>query len=203
MSTTADYRPTADDIKKLRDESGAGMMDCRAALIKSQGDIEGAIKELRDQGLVKAAKKSDRAASEGLIESYIHHNGKAGVLVELNCETDFVARNDRFKQLAHDVATHVFAMSPKYVDREAVPADVLAALREEFAREAPAGKPAAVLERIVEGKVNKWYEDHVLLDQPFVRDDEKTMNDLIGEAVSALGENIRIRRFAKFSIGES
>jgi elongation factor Ts len=198
-----DYRPTPGDIKKLREESGAGMMDCRAALIKAQGDFEEALKVLRDLGLVKAAKKSERAASEGLVEAYIHHNGKAGVLVELNCETDFVARNERFKQLAHDVATHVFAMTPKYVDREAVPAEVIDALREEFAKDAPPGKPEAVLARIVEGKVNKWYEDHVLLDQPFVRDDEKTMNDLIGEAVSALGENIRIRRFAKFSIGES
>ncbi len=202
MSTTTNYRPSSDDIKRLRDESGAGMMDCRAALIKAGGDLEAAIKELRDQGLVKAAKKADRAASEGLVESYIHHNGKAGVLVELNCETDFVARNDRFKSLAKDVAQHVFAMSPQYLDREAVPEDVAAAMREEFRKEA-ADKPAGVIDKIVDGKMNKWYEDHVLLDQPFVRDDEKTVSDLIGEAVSALGENIRVRRFAKFSIGES
>jgi elongation factor Ts len=202
VSTTTNYRPSSDDIKRLRDESGAGMMDCRAALIKAGGDLEAAIKELRDQGLVKAAKKADRAASEGLVESYIHHNGKAGVLVELNCETDFVARNDRFKSLAKDVAQHVFAMSPQYLDREAVPEDVAAAMREEFRKEA-ADKPAGVIDKIVDGKMNKWYEDHVLLDQPFVRDDEKTVSDLIGEAVSALGENIRVRRFAKFSIGES
>jgi elongation factor Ts len=202
VSTTTDYRPSSDDIKRLRDESGAGMMDCRAALIKAGGDLEAAIKELRDQGLVKAAKKADRAASEGLVESYIHHNGKAGVLVELNCETDFVARNERFKALAKDVAQHVFAMSPQYLDREAVPESVASAMREEFKKEA-ADKPAAVIDKIVDGKMNKWYEDHVLLDQPFVRDDEKTVSDLIGEAVSALGENIRVRRFAKFSIGES
>jgi elongation factor Ts len=198
-----DYRPSSDDIKRLRDETGAGMMDCRAALLKASGDFDAALKELRDLGLAKAAKKSERSASEGLIEAYIHHNGKAGVLVELNCETDFVARNDRFKALAHDLATHVFAMSPMYVDREAVPADVIAVLREELRKEAPAGKSPEVLDRIVDGKLNKWYEDHVLLDQPFVRDDEKTVNDLIGEAVSALGENIRVRRFAKFSIGEA
>jgi elongation factor Ts len=199
----AEYRPTSDEIKRLRDETGAGMLDCRAALIKANGDFDAAVKELRDLGLAKAAKKAERAASEGLVEAYIHHNGKAGVLVELNCETDFVARNERFKALAHDLATHVFAMSPLYVDREAVPPEVIAGLREELRKDAPAGKPPEILERIVDGKLNKWYEDHVLLDQPFVRDDEKTVNDLIGEAVSALGENIRVRRFAKFSIGES
>jgi len=178
------------------------MIDCRNALVTAAGDFDAALKALRDQGLVKAAKKAEREASEGIIEPYIHHNGKAGVLVEINCETDFVARNERFKVFAHSIAQHIFAMSPQYVDRTAVPPEVIEALRKEFRADAPAGKPPEVMEKIVEGRLNKWYEDHVLLDQPYVHDDEKTVGDLIGETIGVLGENIRVRRFAKFAIGE-
>ncbi len=201
MSSATDYKPTTDDIKRLRDDTGAGMMDCRKALLDATGDYESARKNLIDQGLSKAAKKADRAVKEGLVGSYIHPGGKIGVLVEINCETDFVARNERFAELVRDVAMHVAAMPVKYISRDQVPDEELAPLRAEFAKAAE-GKPANVIDRIVEGKLNKWFEENVLLDQPFIKDDEKTVAELVGEAVGKLGENIQVRRYAKFALGE-
>ncbi len=201
MSSATDYKPSTDDIKRLRDETGAGMMDCRKALLDATGDYESARKNLIDQGLSKAAKKADRAAKEGLVGSYIHPGGKIGVLVEINCETDFVARNERFAELVRDIAMHVAAMPVKYISRDQVPEEELAPLRAEFAKAAE-GKPANVIERIVEGKLNKWFEENVLLDQPFIKDDDKSVAQLVGEAVGKLGENIQVRRYAKFALGE-
>jgi elongation factor Ts len=178
------------------------MIDCRDALLRAGGDYNAAKKELLELGQSKAAKKAERTANEGLVEAYIHAGGKIGVLVEINCETDFVARNPRFKELARDIAMHVAAMSPQYLDRAAVPAEQVEEARAEFTRSAPPGKPANVLEKIVEGKLNKWYEERVLLDQTFIKDDEKTVAELIGSVVGVLGEKIQVRRFAKFSLGE-
>jgi len=201
VSSATDYKPSTDDIKRLRDETGAGMMDCRKALLDATGDYESARKNLIDQGLSKAAKKADRAAKEGLVGSYIHPGGKIGVLVEINCETDFVARNERFAELVRDIAMHVAAMPVKYISRDQVPEEELAPLRAEFAKAAE-GKPANVIDRIVEGKLNKWFEENVLLDQPFIKDDDKSVAQLVGEAVGKLGENIQVRRYAKFALGE-
>ena len=155
MQTT--YRPTADDVKRLREDTGAGMIDCRNALAKSEGDFAKAKALLQEQGQAKAEKKAERSANEGLVGSYIHTGGKVGVLVEINCETDFVARNDKFKDLVRDVAMHIAAMPAAYLSREAVPAEKVAELRAEFVKQVPDGKPPAVAEKIVEGKLNKWF----------------------------------------------
>ena len=200
MSTAADYKPTADDIKRLREDTGAGMLDCRAALVKANGAYDSARKNLIDQGLTKVSKKADRAADEGLVGSYIHIGGKIGVLVEVNCETDFVARNGRFSELVRDIAMHIAAMPVKYVSRDQVPEEELVPLRAEFAKAAE-GKPANIAEKIVDGKINKWYEEHVLLDQAFIKDDDQTIAELIASVVGVLGEKIAVRRFAKFALG--
>ncbi len=200
MSTATSYKPSTDEIKRLRDETGAGMMDCRAALVKSTGDYDSAKKNLLDQGLAKVSKKADRAANEGLVGSYIHVGGKIGVLVEINCETDFVARNESFIELVRDVAMHIAAMPVKYVTRDEVPEEELAPLRAEFAKAAE-GKPPAIVEKIVDGKINKWYEENVLLEQPFVKNDDQTIAELVAQKVGVLGEKIEVRRFAKFALG--
>ncbi len=201
MSSVTTYKPSPGEIKRLRDDTGAGMLDCRAALLKANGAYDVAKKDLVDQGVSKVAKKADRAANEGLVGSYIHIGGKIGVLVEINCETDFVARNERFAELVRDVAMHVAAMPVKYLSRDQVPEAELVPLREEFAKAAE-GKPSNIVERIVEGKLNKWYEENVLLDQPFIKQDDQTIAELVGQVVGVLGENIKIRRFAKFALGE-
>ena len=201
MSSTTTYKPSADEIKRLRDDTGAGMLDCRAALARAGGDYDTAKKDLVDQGMSKVAKKADRAANEGLVGSYIHVGGKIGVLVEINCETDFVARNERFSELVRDVAMHIAAMPVKYVSRDQVPDSEIAPLRAEFAKAAE-GKPANIVERIVEGKLNKWFEENVLLDQPFIKNDDQTVGELIGTVVGVLGEKIYVRRYAKFALGE-
>jgi elongation factor Ts len=195
------YKPSADEIKRLREETGAGMLDCRAALVNASGNYDAAKKNLVDQGVSKVAKKADRAANEGLVGSYIHVGGKIGVLVEINCETDFVARNEQFNELVRDVAMHIAAMPVKYVSRDQVPESELEPLRAEFAKAAE-GKPAHVIDRIVEGKLNKWFEENVLLDQPFIKDDEKSIAEVIAQRVGVLGEKIQVRRFAKFALGE-
>ena len=200
MSTAAEYKPSAEDIKRLREDTGAGMLDCRSALLKANGVYESARKNLIDQGLTKVSKKADRAADEGLVGSYIHIGGKIGVLVEVNCETDFVARNERFSELVRDIAMHIAAMPVKYVSRDQVPEEELAPLRAEFGKAAE-GKPANIAQKIVDGKINKWYEEHVLLDQAFIKDDDKTIAELIASVVGVLGEKIAIRRFAKFALG--
>lgn len=201
MSTT--YQPKADEVKALREATSAPMMDCRKALIEAGGDTAKAKSLLLERGAAQAEKKAERSANEGLVTSYIHAGGKIGVLVEVNSETDFVARNPKFAELGRDIAMHIAAMSPQYLDRSAVPADVVEAAKAEFRKNVPPGKPADVAEKIVEGKLNKWYEEHVLLDQPFVKDDSLSVNDLINAAVGSLGENIKVRRFTKFALGEN
>jgi elongation factor Ts len=203
VSSATNHKPNAAEIKRLRDESGAGMLDCRAALIEAGGDYEAAKKHLIDQGMSRAAKKADRSAKEGLVDSYIHVGGKIGVLVEVNCETDFVARNERFKETVRDIAMHIAAMPVHYVAREEVPEARLAEVRAELLETVPAGKPPNVTEKIVEGKLNKWFEENVLLDMPFIKNDEQTVGELLGSLVGVLGEKIQIRRFAKFALGES
>ncbi|HEU5478328.1 MAG TPA: translation elongation factor Ts [Candidatus Tumulicola sp.] len=202
MSTTTSYQPKADEIKALREETSAPMMDCRKALVDAAGDFQKAKGLLLERGAAQAAKKADRTAKEGTVASYIHAGGKIGVLVEVNSETDFVARNPKFAELSRDIAMHIAAMSPDYLDRESVPAEVVERARAEFRAGVPAGKPAEVAERIVEGKLNKWFEEHCLLDQAFVKDDALSVGDLINGAIGALGEKISVRRFTKYALGE-
>lgn len=202
MSASMSYQPKADEIKALRDQTSAPMMDCRKVLIEAEGDVDKAKALLLERGAAQAEKKAERAAKEGLVASYIHAGGKIGVLVEINSETDFVARNPKFGELARDVAMHVAAMSPQYLDRTSVPPEEVAKVREELQAAVPANKPPDVAAKIIEGKLNKWYEEHVLLDQPFVKDDSLSVNDLVNAAIGSLGENIKVRRFAKFTLGE-
>lgn len=202
MSSATDYKPTADEVKRLREETGVGMIDCRNALVHAGGDFDRARTHLQEQGQAKAAKKAERAANEGLIGTYLHAGGKIGVLVELNCETDFVARNAKFGELVHDIAMHVAAMSPQYVDRESVPAEIVAEVKAELAKSVPEGKPPAVVEKIIEGKLGKWFEEHCLLDQPFIKDDDKSVGELVAGVTGVLGEKIAVRRFVKFALGE-
>jgi len=190
-------------VMELRQRTGVGMMECKKALAETNGDIELAIETLRKRGAAKAASKAERAASQGLVESYIHPGGGVGVLVEVNCETDFVARTDDFAALVRNVAMHIAAMNPLAVRREEVSPELAAAERAIFVEQVRAeGKPEAIIEKIVDGKVNKWYSEIVLLEQPYVKDDKKTVGDLIQEAIAKMGENIQIRRFAKFRLGQ-
>ena len=192
-----------EDVKRLREQTGAGIMDCKRALEDSAGDVEKAIEWLRDKGLSVAAKKAGRAAREGVIASYIHHGSRLGVLLELNCETDFVARTDDFQQLARELAMQVAGLSPTWVSRDDVPAAVLEDQRRAFAEEAERdGRPADKLAQIVDGKLNKWLESVCLLELPF-RDTEKRVSDLITEKIALLGENIRVARFARMAVGET
>ena len=197
------YQPKADEIKSLREATSAPMMDCRKALIEANGDVTKAKAVLLERGAAQAEKKAERSANEGLVSSYIHAGGKIGVLVEVNSETDFVARNPKFADLSRDIAMHIAAMSPEYLERASVPEDIVAKVKDEFRAAVPAGKPPEVADRIVEGKLNKWFEERVLLDQPFVKDDSLSVGDLINAAVGSLGENIKVRRFAKFALGEN
>jgi elongation factor Ts len=201
MANTVLIKP--EDVKRLREQTGAGIMDCKRALEESGGDFERAALALRDRGLASAAKKVGRVAREGVIASYIHHGARLGVLLELNCETDFVARTDDFQRLARELAIQVAGMAPQWVSRDEVPADVLDEQRRGFAAEAERdGRPADRIPTIVEGKLNKWFEQVCLLDQPY-RDTEQRIADLINQRVALLGENIRVARFARFAVGES
>jgi elongation factor Ts len=194
---------TAEDVKRLREQTGAGIMECKRALESSGGDFEKAALWLREQGLSTAAKKADRAAREGIVTSYIHHGSRLGVLLELNCETDFVARTDDFQQLARDLAMQVAGMAPTYVSRDDVPADVIEEQKRLFAVDAERdGRPADRIPMIVEGKLNKWLESVCLLEQPY-RDTDRRIADLISEKVALLGENIRVARFARMGVGET
>jgi elongation factor Ts len=193
---------TADDVKQLRDKTGAGMMDCKRALTESGGDLDKAVAWLREQGLSTAAKKAGRIAREGVITSYIHHGSRLGVLLELNCETDFVARTDDFQQLARELAMQVAGLAPIYVSREEVPAEVIEEKRRTFAADAEQEKrPADRIPTIVEGKLNKWLESVCLLELPY-RDTDRKIGDLVTEKVSLLGENIRVARFVRMAVGE-
>jgi len=190
-------------VKKLRDMTGAGMMECKAALQEANGDVDAAQTILRKRGLAQAAKKSGRSTSEGLIGSYIHAGGKIGVLVELNCESDFVARTDDFQNLLKEVALQVAAASPQYVRREDVPADVLEREKSIYrAQMENSGKPANVIEKIVEGKLGAFYEQVCLVDQPSIRDPKVTVSQLLQATIAKLGENIGIARFVRFKVGE-
>ena len=190
-------------VKELREKTGAGMMDCKKALLEASGDFEKAVEYLRKKGIASAAKKAGRMTKEGAVTSYIHGEGKVGVLLEVNCETDFVARTEQFKQLVKDLSMHIAAASPQWVRPEEVPADVIAKEKEiAVAQMQASGKPAAVLEKIAEGKIKKFYEDHCLLHQVFVKDQNKTIEQLLKETIAALGENISVRRFARFVLGD-
>jgi elongation factor Ts len=194
---------TAQMVKQLRERTGAPMMDCKAALGESQGDMEKAVDVLRKKGLAAAAKKAGRVTAEGAVGSYIHAGGKIGVLVEINCETDFVARTEAFQELVKDIAMHVAAADPRFVGREEVTPEVLERERAIFREQALAsGKPEKVVEKIVEGKLEKYYSEFVLLEQPFVKDPDKTVSQLIAERVGKIGENIRVRRFTRYKLGE-
>jgi elongation factor Ts len=195
---------TAAMVKKLRDLTGAGMMECKAALTEANGNIEEATTILRKRGLAQATKKAGRSTNEGLIGSYIHMGGKIGVLVEVNCESDFVARTEDFQNLAREVAMHIAAANPTYVRREEVPADVLEREREIYRSQMEGQKkPEAVIEKIVEGKLNSFYEQVCLMDQPSIRDPKVTIGQAIQQAIARMGENITIPRFVRFKLGEA
>jgi elongation factor Ts len=192
---------TADIVKQLRDKTGAGMMDCKAALTEAGGDMEKAVEILRKKGLASAAKRAGRATRDGIIGHYIHMGGKVGVLVEVNCETDFVARTEDFQTLAKELAMHVAAADPRYVKREDVPAAVLEKEREIYREQmAASGKPANVLDKIIEGKLEDYYKQYCLLDQPSVRDPKVTIKQMIANAAAKTGENVTVSRFARFTL---
>ncbi len=191
-------------VKELRDKTGAGMMDCKKALVETSGNIDKAVDYLRKSGIAKAEKKGDRTAKEGLVFSYIHHGGRLGVLVELNCETDFVAKTDGFSDLAHNIAMQIAATSPLSVSREDIDQKLLDKEKEIFTDQAKeSGKPKEIIGKIVEGRVEKFYAESCLIEQQFIKDPDRKIGDLITDAVSTLGENIVINRFARFSVGES
>lgn len=194
---------TAKDVAELRAKTNAGMMDCKKALVESDGDFDKAITWLREKGMAAAAKKQSRIASEGIVTSYIHMGGKIGVLVEINCETDFVAKTDEFQQIGHDIALHIAAAAPKYVKIEDVPEAELEQEKEIFRKQSlNEGKPAQIVEKMVEGRVKKFYQDVCLLEQTFVKDPSKTITDFINEKTAQIGEKISIRRFVRYEMGE-
>lgn len=194
---------TAAMVKELRETTGAGMMDCKKALTETNGDMEKAVDFLREKGLAAAAKKAGRVAAEGLVESYIHGGGRIGVLLEINCETDFVAKTDGFKALARDIAMQIAAANPSFVSRSEVPASVVEHEREVFRAQAlNEGKPAHIVEKMVDGRVEKYYKEVCLLEQLFIKDTDKTITQLINESISKIGENINIRRFTRYQLGE-
>jgi elongation factor Ts len=190
-------------VKTLREMTGAGMLECKSALEEANGDLELAVEILRKKGFAKAAKKAGRETKEGLIHAYIHAGGRIGVLLELNCETDFVARNELFKELANEIALQIAAMKPQYVKREDVPREVVEK-EGEIAREAAIaeGKPAHIAEKIAEGKLEKFYKGVCLYEQPYIKDDKKTVEELIKEYIAKIGENIQVRRFCRYELGE-
>ncbi|HJV54935.1 MAG TPA: translation elongation factor Ts [Methylomirabilota bacterium] len=198
--------PSAEQVKELRERTGAGVMDCKAALEAAKGDMQGAIEHLRKKGLADAAKKAHREAKDGVVASYIHPGSKIGVLVEVNCETDFVARTDDFQQLVKDLAMQVAAANPSYVSREDVPGAVVEKEREIYRQQmADQKKPAPVLDKIVEGKLEKFYAESCLMEQPFIRDasGKTRLKDMVDQATAKMGERIVVKRFARFQVGES
>ena len=194
---------TANDVMTLRQRTGAGMMDCKKALTETNGDMEKAVDYLREKGIAKAAKKAGRIAAEGIVDSYIHMGGKVGVLLEVNCETDFVARGDQFKELVHDIALQIAAANPSYVTVDEVPADVIEKEKEILRAQAiEEGKPEKIIEKMVEGRIKTFYDENCLVCQKFVKDPSKTIEQLVVEATATIGEKIAIRRFARFEMGE-
>ncbi|HXU45016.1 MAG TPA: translation elongation factor Ts [Thermoanaerobaculia bacterium] len=194
---------TASMVKELRERTGAGMMDCKSALAETKGDLEAAIDTLRKKGLSAAAKKAGRVAAEGAVGSYIHGGGKIGVLVEVNSETDFVARTEPFQELLRDIAMHIAAAEPRFVSRDEVSSEVLAREREIYRDQVIAsGKPENLVDKIVDGKMEKFYSEAVLLEQPFVKNPDQTVGQLVTEKIAQIGENIQVRRFVRFRLGE-
>jgi elongation factor Ts len=203
MSTTSTPNISAGQVRELRDKTGAPMMDCKNALVASNGDVEKAVEWLRKRGVAVAEKKSSRTTKEGAVESYIHAGGKIGVLVEVNCESDFVARTPDFKELIHDIAMHIAASDPKFIRKEDVSPEAFEKEKDIYrAQAASTGKPAAVVEKIVEGKMSKFYEEVCLLEQPFIKEQNMSVGQLIAAKVGKLGENIAVRRFARFKVGD-
>jgi len=203
---TAEGKPnvSAQQVKELRDRTGAGFTACREALVEGGGDVEQAINILRKKGQAAAAKKAQRATSEGLVSSYIHAGGKIGVLIEMNCESDFVARTDEFQRLCHDVAMHIAALDPRFLRRDEVTQETLDREREIYKEQAKAtGKPEAVIEKIVSGKMEKFYEENCLYEQHFIKDEGMTVKELIDHTIAKIGENIAVRRFMRFKVGEA
>ena len=193
----------AQTIKTLRQRTGAGILDCKKALAENGGDLDAAIDWLRTKGIANAAKKASRIASEGLVTSYIHGNGKIGVLLEVNCETDFVALNENFQDLVRDIAMHIAAAAPEYVSRDDIPSDAADKEREiQLRRTMEEGKPEHIAEKIVEGRMGKWFQEICLLEQKFVKNDEKTVEQVVQDAVATIGENIKVRRFHRYVLGE-
>ena len=206
MATKSDFNVPAQLVKELRERTGAGFSDCRTALVEAKGDVEKAIDVLRRKGQAAAQKKAQREASEGLIGHYIHAGGKIGVIVEVNCESDFVARTEDFQRLCHDVAMHIAAIDPRYVRREEVTQEILDHEREIYQEQARAtGKPEPVIEKIVNGKMEKFYEENCLYEQHFIKDESGhlTVGELINQMISKLGENISVRRFVRLKVGET
>ena len=194
---------SASSVKELRERTGAGMMDCKKALTETNGDIEKAIDYLREKGLAAAAKKAGRVASEGIVEAYIHGGGRIGVLVEVNCETDFVAKTDDFKVFVKDIAMHIAAANPQYLSKEEVPESIIAHEREVFKAQAlNEGKPEKIIEKMVEGRIEKYYKEICLLEQAFIKDPDKTVSGMVTERIAKIGENISIRRFVRYQLGE-
>jgi len=194
---------SAADVKKLRDMTGVGMMDCKKALVEAEGDLERASELLREKGLANAAKKAGRIAAEGIVESYIHMGGKIGVLLEINCETDFVAKTEEFKGFVRDIAMHIAASNPQYLSREEVPAETLEKEKEILAAQARnEGKPEKIIEKMVEGRVEKFYAENCLLEQSFVKDSDKTVKEVVTDKIQTTGENVSIRRFVRYEMGE-
>ena len=193
---------SAEDVRKLRERTGQGMMECKKALEESAGDAEKAVEILRKKGLATAEKKAGRTAAQGRIHSYVHHNGKVGVLIEVNCETDFVAKNEQFIAFLNDLCLHICAVAPLAVRREEIP-QALVETERRIARESITGKPENIVEKIVEGKINKWYADRVLLEQQFVKDQERTIQAVLNEQIMKIGEKLVINRFARFEVGEN
>jgi elongation factor Ts len=192
-----------EQVKELRQKSNAGMMDCKKALLETNGDMAKAEEVLREKGLAQASKKASRAAKEGIIESYIHLGAKIGVLLEVNCETDFVARNEMFKSFVHDIALHIAAANPGYVTTEEVPDEIIEKEKEIYRKQAlNDGKPEKIVDKIAEGRIKKYYEENVLLEQAFVKDPDKKIGDLLTEKIAAIGENIVIKRFCRYVLGE-
>ncbi len=194
---------TAKDVMALRERTGAGMMDCKKALLECDGNADKAVEYLREKGVAKAAKKAGRIAAEGIVDSYIHMGGKVGVLLEVNCESDFVARGDQFKNLVHDIALQIAAAKPEYLCKEEVPAEVIENEKKILLAQAlEEGKPQNIAEKMVEGRIKSYYEDNCLLNQKFVKDPSKTIEQLVVEATATIGEKIAVRRFVRFEMGE-
>ncbi len=193
---------TAQMVKELRDSTGAGMMDCKKALVETGGNMEEAVKYLREKGIAKAAKKASRETKEGIITSYIHAGSKIGVLLEINCETDFVARTDDFQQLGKDICMQIAATDPKYISRDEVPEEVIKQEQEIYVKQAKdSGKPDNIAEKIAEGKLNKFFSEICLMEQPFIKEADSTIEDIVKSAIAKIGENITIRRFTRYQIG--